>query len=63
MQQAATVVSCITESRGLGFEKYRNTMSSDSTELACLSLSDPWKDTISSESKRGVLSCLRELSQ
>jgi len=38
-----------------------DTISSDSTELGCLSLSDPPKNTISSDTDMGRFSCLIEL--
>jgi len=40
-----------------------DTISSDSTDLGCLSVSDPLKNTISSDGKMGRLSYLIELSQ
>jgi len=62
MQQATAVVSCVSESR-FSAPRRRNILSLQIVRnwLACLGLFG--RDTISSDSKMGGLSCLIELSQ
>jgi len=62
MQQATTVVSCVSKSR-FSAPRRRNVLSLQIVRdwLACLSCSV--ECTISSDSKMGGLSCLIELSQ
>jgi len=62
MQQATTVVSCVSESR-FSAPRRRSVLSLQIVRnwLACLGYSV--RDTISSDSKMGGLSCLIELSQ
>ena len=62
MQQATTVVSCVSESR-FSAPRRRNVLSLQIVRnwLACLGYS--MRGTISSDSRMGGLSCLIELSQ
>jgi len=62
MQQATTVVSCISESR-FSAPRRRNVLSLQIVRNWLARQGQFVRDTISSDSKMGALSCLIELSQ